>query len=215
MGESSGRPAAGPVSIVVPAHDEEATIARLLGPLVGGAPPGELDVIVVCNGCHDRTAEVARSFGVRVVELAEPSKAAALVRGDAEANHFPRIYLDADIELTATSVRALADALEGAVLAAGPRREIPVDQTSLLVRAYYAVWTRLPQVQTGLFGRGVVAVSAAGWRFQIRGLQRPAACRKRPLTALPIGAAGSSHDRLSLLGSASSPKACTRCLAAY
>jgi hypothetical protein len=30
------------------------------------------------------------------------------------------------------------------------------------VRWYYDVWTRLPEVRTGLFGRGVIAVSEAG-----------------------------------------------------
>jgi GT2 family glycosyltransferase len=150
-------------SIVIPAHNEEASIARLLGPLIAGAQPGEFEVIVVCNGCSDRTAEIARSFGVQVAELAEPSKAAALVHGDSLAHHYPRLYVDADVELDAPAVRALCAALDdGSVLAAGPRREIPLDQASSLVRAYYGVWSRLPQVRAGLFGRGVLAVSAAG-----------------------------------------------------
>jgi N-acetylglucosaminyl-diphospho-decaprenol L-rhamnosyltransferase len=162
MGGSSEHGTTGVVSIVVPAHNEEASIARLLESLRAGAQPGEVEVIVVCNGCSDRTAEIARGFGVHVVELAEPSKAAAVAYGDSLANHYPRLYVDADVELDVPAVRALCAALEGAVLAAGPRRELLLDHTSWLVRAYYAVWKRLPQVGTGLFGRGVVAVSAAG-----------------------------------------------------
>jgi len=162
MGEPSGPPTAGSVSIVIPAHDEAATIARLLESLLDGAMPGEFEVIVVCNGCTDRTAEIARGLGVQVVELTEPSKAAALAHGDTQAQHFPRIYLDADIEVSAATVRALSMALDGTVIAAGPQRLLQADGASLLVRAYYAVWTRLPQVRAGLFGRGVVAVSAVG-----------------------------------------------------
>jgi N-acetylglucosaminyl-diphospho-decaprenol L-rhamnosyltransferase len=162
MGGSSARGAAGLASIVIPAHDEEASIARLLGSLKAGAQPSEFEVLVVCNGCSDRTAEVARSFGVQVVELAEPSKAAALAHGDSLAHHYPRLYVDADVDLDVPAVRALCAALDGDVLAAGPRRELVLDEASSLVRAYYAVWSRLPQVRTGLFGRGVVAVSAAG-----------------------------------------------------
>lgn len=162
MGGSSEHGAAGPASIVIPAHNEEASIARLLESLKAGAQPGEFEVLVVCNGCTDRTAEVARGFGVEVSELAEPSKAAALAHGDSLARYYPRLYVDADVDLDVPAVRALCAALDGDVLAAGPRRELVLDQASVLVRAYYAVWSRLPQVRTGLFGRGVVAVSAAG-----------------------------------------------------
>jgi len=162
MGGSSARGTAGLASIVIPAHNEEASIARLLESLKAGAQPGEFEVIVVCNGCSDRTAEIARGFGVQVAELAEPSKAAALAHGDSLAHHYPRLYVDADVDLDVPAVRALCAALDGDVLAAGPRRELVLDEASSLVRAYYAVWSCLPQVRTGLFGRGVVAVSAAG-----------------------------------------------------
>ena len=48
------------VSFVIPAHNEEAVIGRCLTALLAGARRDELDIIVVCNGCTDRTAEVAR-----------------------------------------------------------------------------------------------------------------------------------------------------------
>jgi glycosyltransferase involved in cell wall biosynthesis len=154
-------------SIVIPAHNEEMAIGRLLRSLLESATPGEFDIVVVCNGCTDRTSEIARYFGpdVRVLELESPSKQLALARGDAEARYFPRFYVDADVELSTSGVRAIsAVLLRGEVLAGGPERMIDLGSASLLVRAYYAVWTRLPQVRTGLFGRGVVAVSAAGHR---------------------------------------------------
>ena len=58
------------ISVVVPAYNEEAVIERSLKHLTDGAPEGELEVIVACNGCHDRTADLARAFGrsVKVVE---------------------------------------------------------------------------------------------------------------------------------------------------
>ena len=58
-----------PISVVIPAHDEEAVVGRCLAALLDGARPGELDVVVVCNGCTDATADIARGFGrgVRVV----------------------------------------------------------------------------------------------------------------------------------------------------
>ncbi|MGD9408165.1 MAG: glycosyltransferase, partial [Gammaproteobacteria bacterium] len=45
------------ISVVIPAHDEEAVIQRTLGALLRSADPGEFEVIVVCNGCSDATAE--------------------------------------------------------------------------------------------------------------------------------------------------------------
>lgn len=153
-------------SIVVPAHNEGSSIGRLLERLLEGAAPGELEIVVVCNGCTDDTASIARRHApaVRVVELPEPSKQQAIRRGDEEANALPRIYIDADVRLGAADVRALVRALDdGTALASGPERDLQLADAGVLVRAYYDVWRELPQVRTGLFGRGVVAVSAAGF----------------------------------------------------
>ena len=58
-------------SVIVPAHDEAAVIARCLGALLEEVAPGTLDVVVACNGCTDATAAVAREWAplVRVLEL--------------------------------------------------------------------------------------------------------------------------------------------------
>ncbi|MET0447300.1 MAG: glycosyltransferase [Aeromicrobium sp.] len=149
-------------SVVIPAHDEERGIARSLETLLDGS--GALDVVVVCNGCTDRTAEVARSFGrgVRVIELAEPSKSAAVVAGNAATDVFPRVHLDADVALSGADLLKLLEPLDRpGVLATAPRRAIPRDGCGPLVRWYYDVWERLPQVNHGLFGRGAFALSRA------------------------------------------------------
>jgi Glycosyl transferase family 2 len=152
-------------SVIVPAHDEAICIGRLLRGLTTGAEPAELEIVVVCNGCSDRTADIARSFGaaVQVVEIPEPSKRAALRRGDEVAAAFPRLYVDADVEIGVEDVRHLADALRtGDVLACAPERRLSRHRVRRIVGWYYDVWERLPQVRAGLFGRGVVAVSAEG-----------------------------------------------------
>jgi cellulose synthase/poly-beta-1,6-N-acetylglucosamine synthase-like glycosyltransferase len=147
-------------AVVVPAHNERAVIPRLLR----GLDTGRLDVVVVCNGCTDDTAAVAAGFpGVRVLETPVPSKAAALRLGDGEAGAFPRVYVDADVELGTADVERLVRALDApGVLAAAPERVIPRDGVSLPVRWYYDVWEQLPGVRAGIFGRGVVALSAEG-----------------------------------------------------
>ena len=153
------------MTVIVPAHNEARVVGRLLGQLISGAGPGELDVIVVANGCADDTAQVAVGYGpmIRVISIPTPSKREALAVGDQAATGFPRLYVDADVELRASDVRALDMALHRpGVLAVAPRRVLALEGRPRLVRWYYDVWERLPEVRNGLFGRGVIGVDAAG-----------------------------------------------------
>jgi glycosyltransferase involved in cell wall biosynthesis len=169
---SPGRRGAQRASVVIPAHDESAVIARTLTALLDGPGADELDVVVVCNGCTDDTADVARSVpGVRVIEIEEASKVRAVAVGNEATTTYPRVHLDADVEIAGADVLRLVRAVNGAVLAAGPRRVLPTDGCSTLVRAYYRVWEALPQVRSGLFGRGVIALSRAG-QERVDGLPR-------------------------------------------
>lgn len=152
------------VSVVIAAHNEAAVIGRCLDALLGD-PAWPLDLTVVANGCRDDTAAIARDRpGVRVVELAEASKPAALNAGDAVAVGFPRVYLDADIVVSATDLHRLAAAIDSdpGILAVVPRRRLVLTGRPLLVRAYFAVNARLPVFAAALFGRGAIALSAAG-----------------------------------------------------
>ena len=155
-----------PISVVIPAHDEEAVVGRCLDALVTRARPDELDVVVVCNGCSDRTAAVARRFrrSVRVIETRVASKTHALNLGDSAARGFPRFYVDADVVLPIESVRPMAARLAGDVLAAAPSMAPDLSGASWAVRAFYAVWTRLPCTREGMIGVGVYALSKEGRR---------------------------------------------------
>jgi glycosyltransferase involved in cell wall biosynthesis len=153
------------ISVVIPAHNEASVISRLLAGLLADAHADELQVVVVANGCSDETARIAATFGQRVSVVSTPiaSKSHALQLGDTHARGFPRLYVDADVELGIQDVRALADALgEPGVLAAAPTRVLTMDGRPLTVRWYYDIWQRLPGVRDGLYGRGVIGVSEAG-----------------------------------------------------
>ena len=134
-------------SIIIPAHNEEGSIGTLLHGLVDGSRPGEFEIIVVPNGCTDRTVEIARSFApaVTVVESPVASKAAAIDLGDRTATSFPRLFLDADIRVGIDAVRRVAEVLSsGEVKVAAPEMRVRLDRSSWWVRAYYGIWMQLP-----------------------------------------------------------------------
>ena len=153
------------ISIIIPAHNESSVIARTLSAIIDASEPNEFDVIVICNGCTDQTAQIARGFGSRVsvVESDVPSKINALNLGDHTARHFPRIYADADVVVTADAIRLLAARLDrGDVLAVAPKPEIDVTGCPWPVKAYFAIRRQLPSSFEGIGGSGVYALSEAG-----------------------------------------------------
>lgn len=153
------------VSVVIPAHNEASVVGRLLSRLLADAAPGEFEIWVVANGCTDDTAEIAGAFAdVKVLITPQADKHAAMRLADEHAEGFPRLYVDADVELGSQDVRALAAAFaDSGVLAAGPSRALPAERRPWTVRWFYDVWEQLPVVRAGLFGRGVVGVSREGW----------------------------------------------------
>lgn len=155
------------ISIVVPAHNEANVIGRCLESMTHGAEPGELEILVVCNGCTDDTADVARSYGplVSVLESEIPSKNAALNLGHQRASGWPRFYVDADIVMPIESIRKVADVLRGGrIHGAAPRMRVDLESRGWPIRAYYDVWMRTPYVQEGMLGSGVYAISEEGGR---------------------------------------------------
>ena len=150
-------------SVVIAAHNEESGVGACLDALLSQGLHGH-EIVVVANGCSDRTAEVARERGVVVVDREQPGKSAALNAGDAVAVGYPRVYLDADIIVPPGGIHSVLAVFERTPQAAAvvPRRRVETAGRAWPVRAYYAVNVRLPAFQHGLFGRGMITVSAAG-----------------------------------------------------
>ena len=153
-------------SIVIPAYNEGQVIERCLDAILADAKPGELEIIVVCNGCKDDTAERARRYGdrVKVVETPVGSKIGALNLGDEHATRFPRFYVDADIQLSTQAIREVAALLtdDSPILVAAPSAIVAYEDRPLLVRSFYRVWTSLPYFQENMIGSGVYAFSKRG-----------------------------------------------------
>jgi glycosyltransferase involved in cell wall biosynthesis len=152
------------VSIVIPAHDEEAVIAGNLRRLLDGSEPGEFDVVVVANACRDETAKAAAGVeGVRVLETPTGGKPHALRLGDEAAATYPRLYLDADVRLDADSVRALAAACsEPGVLACAPALELDLTGAGPVMTRVHRVHDALIAPHRALAGVGCYVLTEAG-----------------------------------------------------
>lgn len=148
-------------SIVIPAHNEAAVIERCLRSFADGM--NEFEVVVACNGCTDDTAVRAKAFeGVRVIEVIPASKVAGLNAGDLAATVFPRIYLDADIEVTASTLRRLAQTLSAGAPAAAPLPKLDTTGCTWATKAYFRLWRRLGYVNRNLLGSGIYGLSESG-----------------------------------------------------
>ncbi|MGE0879512.1 MAG: glycosyltransferase family 2 protein [Acidimicrobiia bacterium] len=147
-------------SVVIPAHNEGAVIDRCLQSMLAGGGNGE--IVVVCNGCTDDTAERAKRISDRitVVDLAVGSKPIALNEGDRVATAFPRFYIDADVEVSPGALADVARTMaERRLDAAAPRIRFDVRTSTLPARLYYGIWARSPYFGDGLIGAGFYGLS--------------------------------------------------------
>jgi glycosyltransferase involved in cell wall biosynthesis len=151
-------------SVIIPAHNEAAVIQRTLQPLAPLAAAGFVEIIVACNGCTDDTAALARAFnGVQVLEIPEPSKILALNAADAVACGWPRLYLDADVEIDPEALRNLFERLgTGDVIAARPAYRYDTRGASRLVLSFYRARVRIPSINRALWGSGAFALTEKG-----------------------------------------------------
>ena len=99
------------ISVIIPAHDEE----RYVGPTIAAlCAATRFEVLVVANACSDRTAEVARAHGARVLSTPVRGVSHARNLGARASGGEVLVFLDADT--------ALAPGALGAIAAAVPAR---------------------------------------------------------------------------------------------
>jgi len=96
------------ISVIIPALDEEASIARAIRSCREAGP---CEVIVVDGGSRDRTVEIARGEADAVI-AAPRGRAAQMNAGAAVARGEVLLFLHADTLLPGRSVPAVLDALQ-------------------------------------------------------------------------------------------------------
>lgn len=127
-----------PVSVIIPARDEEQNLPVLLESLNSQNPPPE-EIIVVDDGSTDRTAKLAREAGARVIASASlppgwRGKAWACQQGADAAVNGTLVFLDADTRFEPGGLRRVCSSFAeqgGALsLAAFQTLEKPYEQLS-------------------------------------------------------------------------------------
>jgi len=109
------------VAVVIPCHDEEATIGRVVARFREVLPQAE--IIVVDNACRDDTVLSATAAGARVVQESRIGKGYALLAGFAAAREAEYcVMVDGDDTYPVREVPAmLAEAAAGADMVVGTR----------------------------------------------------------------------------------------------
>lgn len=124
------------VSVVLPCLDEAASVGQCVKEALDALSSAGLcgEVIVVDNGSTDRSAEIARDAGARVVEESRPGYGSALLAGFAAAVGDVAVMADADLtydlsripELVAPVLAGEADLVLGARLSGATRETMPL-----------------------------------------------------------------------------------------
>lgn len=137
------------LTVAIPAHNEEKAIGRLLSSLAKqkNANFRLKSVVVVCDGCEDKTAIVARSYKDNIPELTVKEDRLRL----GKIGRLNRLYkavttdmivvLDADVELMSPYVlEEMVDALSSEEVGLAGGLEVPAKPKGVLEGAFVAWW---------------------------------------------------------------------------
>lgn len=159
------------VSIIVPAWNEEKTISECLYSILHQKFPGAMQVIIVANGCQDSTVVCAsrfknafeqRSIQFDVIETSLNSKPDAIHRGEMKACFGNKVYLDADVTLSADAIQVICQALAvDEPLLVSPKA-LFYSPASLFCRCHLYVFKHFPPMLDDVVGMGCYAVNTKG-----------------------------------------------------
>jgi glycosyltransferase involved in cell wall biosynthesis len=148
-------------AVIIPAHNEAAVIEHTLRVLLDGLGPDEVTVIVAANGCTDDTVARARAVAswITVLDIPEPGKTGAIRAAEAQLGPGPRIYLDADIAMSAPTARAVFARLSAGAGGARPPAVVDLYGASWLVCSFHRARARLSSVRQEFSGGGSYGLS--------------------------------------------------------
>lgn len=138
------------LAVIVPAHNEAGSIARIVTAIQREIGPDDR-IVVVADNCHDDTLELARSAGAEAIRRDDPSR-----RGKGFALDFGVRHLAADPPDIVVIMDADCEPSPGAL---GRIAELAADQNRP-VQAYYAM--EQPDTATS----GTLSMAGLAWRVK-------------------------------------------------
>ena len=113
------------ISLVIPAHNEEALLGATIEALRAAARDigDTVELIVVDDGSTDRTADIARARGAQVVRVHVRQIAAARNAGARAARGELLVFVDADTIVPAVVLRGAVDAWRAGAVGGGAGAE--------------------------------------------------------------------------------------------
>lgn len=158
----NGRPL---ISVIIPTLNEEETIGPTLDAMLSGN--GEVEVIVADGGSDDRTVEIARQFGARVIS-SDRGRGTQMDNGGRAARGQVLLFLHADTIVPSDLVKRIYEALLRDVEALGGNCDIRFDGTSRAATFMTWLYPKLGKLglcygDSGIFVRASVYQEIGGF----------------------------------------------------
>ncbi len=156
------------ISVVIPCYNEEDGVRLVIGRM-----PALVDeVVVVDNNCTDRTAEVARSLGAKVVAEKTPGYGAAYKCGLRAATGDVIVTLDGDGTYPPEEIARLVDELEDRKLEFLSASRFPLtDPKAMPFSNRFGNWV-LTVAAAVLFFQPIRDSQSGMWVFRRKALER-------------------------------------------
>ncbi len=170
------------ISVIVPAHNEEKYIERCIRSIKRSAKqfPGKVEIIVVCNRCTDRTAEIATKCGARVFFNRDRCIAKVRNCGIAKAQGEVIVTIDADNRMTKGTLTEISKLLgTGKYIGGGSpmrfeRYSFPLWCNDIICRLLF----RITGLYCGIFWAPKAAFDAIGGFVEQKAMEDGATAKK-------------------------------------
>jgi glycosyltransferase involved in cell wall biosynthesis len=133
------------LSVIIPAFNEERFLPQTLGHLrqaaehLGGVPGRDLETIVVDNTSSDRTAEIARASGTKVISVPEHNIARVRNAGACAAAGDLLVFLDADTLIPGSLLSRIVQVMKDPACLGGAV-DIDYRPARPLIKVYLRLW---------------------------------------------------------------------------
>ena len=135
-------------SVIIPAHNEEKYIGKCLRAIKSAAKyvhPDKVEVIVAANRCTDKTEEIAKKLGAKVVHNDQKCIAAIRNTGVRAASGEIIVTIDADSRMTKYSLLEIKEKLEsGRFIGGGADPKFDRMSVGMAFSALYVAINLLP-----------------------------------------------------------------------